>query len=90
MLAHTYTGDIRLIVRESGDVNDDTGSDVSDEDLELSDNGSARFAESNLRLPAVQTDGPRTIGHGTIFAEATSPWGLTSQKRFDSIYQTGT
>ncbi|MBL8482242.1 MAG: hypothetical protein JNJ60_08610, partial [Rhodocyclaceae bacterium] len=63
LLAHSYTGNIRLTVRESAD---------HDENLQLIDHGSARFAESNSRLPAVQSDAERIIGHGTIFAEGGS------------------
>ncbi|MGK2853884.1 MAG: hypothetical protein ACSLE3_07225, partial [Microbacteriaceae bacterium] len=42
VLAHSLTGDIRLTVRESAQ---------TDEDLYLISSGSARFAESNTRLP---------------------------------------
>jgi hypothetical protein len=69
VLAHTYTGDIRLTVRESGGTDDITGLEYRDEDLELIDNGSARFAESNDRDPGSQIDADRIIGHGQIFAE---------------------
>ena len=58
VLAHTYDGDIRLTVRESN---------APGENLELIDNGTARFAESNTRQS--NPDAPRVIDHGQIFAE---------------------
>jgi hypothetical protein len=60
LLAHTYTGDIRLTVRESADL---------DEVLDLLASGSARFAESNTRLPGNDPDASRIVPHGQIFAE---------------------
>jgi len=61
VFAHTYTGDIRLTVWESSDL---------DENLLLIDNGSARFAESAARQG--HTDDPRVVLQGQIFAEAGS------------------
>ncbi|MEO0465131.1 MAG: hypothetical protein AAF216_01205 [Pseudomonadota bacterium] len=60
VLAHSYTGDISLSVRESADL---------DEDLILVESGSARFAESNDRAPSEHMDADRIIDNGTIFAE---------------------
>ncbi len=60
LLAHSYTGDIQLSVRESADV---------DEHLILVHSGNARFAEANDRAPANQTDADRIIDNGSIFAE---------------------
>ncbi len=60
VLAHSLTGDIRLTVRESVQL---------DEDLYLVASGTARFAESNTRGPQNDGDAPRGIPHGTIFAE---------------------
>jgi hypothetical protein len=60
VLAHTDTGDIRLTVRESA---------AQGEDLNLLELGSARFAESNTRLPGHDPDAPRVVPHGLIFAE---------------------
>ena len=61
VLAHTYTGDIRLTVRESAP---DT-----DEDLELLALRQRDFAESNTRLPGNDPDHLRIVPHGQIFAE---------------------
>ncbi|MEE4314510.1 MAG: Calx-beta domain-containing protein [Desulfofustis sp.] len=58
VLAHTYEGDIRLTVRENS---------ARGENLELIDNGTARFAESNTRQS--NPDAPRVIDHGQVFAE---------------------
>src|SRR5262249_4811066 len=64
---HTYQGDIRLTVRDTGGTSDVTGPESRDEDLELIDHGSARFAESDFRQSI--PDAPRIIGRGQIFAE---------------------
>ena len=60
VLAHTYTGDIRLTVREST---------ALDEDLNLLASGAARFAEDESTIPGSQDDDPRSVPHGQIFAE---------------------
>ena len=60
MLAHATTGDIRLTVRESGDL---------DEHLLLLRNGVARFAEDHTTEPGNDPDALRTIPSGAIFAE---------------------
>ncbi|MEL6550929.1 MAG: hypothetical protein AAFQ54_11870 [Pseudomonadota bacterium] len=60
LLAHSYLGDINLVVRESADL---------DENLILVESGTARFAEDDTTAPANQADGPRTVANGTIFAE---------------------
>jgi len=46
VFAHTYEGNIRLTVRETGGTDDVTLPELRDEDLELIDHGNARFAES--------------------------------------------
>jgi hypothetical protein len=60
VLAHTYTGDIRLTVRESADL---------DEHLELLASGSARFAEDDATASGFDPDADRIVPHGQIFAE---------------------
>ena len=67
VFAHTYTGDIRITVQDTGGVNDNTGLEGADEDLELIDHGSARFAESNARQS--NPDADRIFTNGQIFAE---------------------
>ncbi|WP_292324641.1 hypothetical protein, partial [Mesorhizobium sp.] len=66
LLAHTYTGDIRITVRESANATS-TG-----EDLQLVKSGSAQFAESNSRLPGLHVDAQRPLPHGLILAETGS------------------
>ncbi|GGO80245.1 hypothetical protein GCM10011348_16530 [Marinobacterium nitratireducens] len=61
VLAHTYTGDIRLTVWEASGATDETSN------LLLIDSGFANFAESKARQ--LHNDDPRTISQGTIFAE---------------------
>jgi len=63
VLAHAYSGDIRLTVREST---------AQGEDFELLHDGSARFAEDASTLPGNDPDAPRLISHGQVFAEAGS------------------
>jgi len=61
VFAHTVNGDIVITVRNSS---------AHDEDLFLVKSGSARFAESNVRLPSGNdVDAPRDVPHGSIFAE---------------------
>ena len=60
VLAHTYTGDIRLTVRESTDL---------DENFVLRHSGSARFAEDATTLPGDDPDADRIVAHGQVFAE---------------------
>ncbi len=60
VLAHTYTGDIRLTVRESAALG---------EDFELLPSGTARFAENNMTAPGNHPDAPRVVPRGQIFAE---------------------
>jgi hypothetical protein len=60
VLAHTYTGDIRLTVRDSV---------AQGEDLVLLHSGTARFAENNTTAPGNQPDAPRIVPRGQIFAE---------------------
>ncbi len=60
VFAHTYAGDIRLTVRDSAD---------HDEDLELLASGTARFAENATTAPGNDSDAPRSVAHGQIFAE---------------------
>ncbi|MCB9929003.1 MAG: hypothetical protein H6844_06280 [Alphaproteobacteria bacterium] len=64
VFAHTYDGLIRLTVNESADPTS-TG-----EDLELIQNGSARFAEDNGVIPpGDHVDADRIFAHGMIYAE---------------------
>jgi len=61
VFAHAVNGDIRITVRESADL---------DEDLYLIEDGSARFAESNVRAPSFNdVDSLRIIPAGQVFAE---------------------
>ncbi|MDH3308749.1 MAG: hypothetical protein OEO77_14700, partial [Acidimicrobiia bacterium] len=60
LLAHAATGDIRIKVRETSDL---------DEDLYLIEDGTARFAESNVRAPDSDPDAERDVPVGQIFAE---------------------
>jgi hypothetical protein len=60
LLAHTYTGDIRLTVRDS---------DEMGEDLGLLASGTVRFAESTSTVPGNHPDAPREVPRGQIFAE---------------------
>ena len=60
LLAHAVNGNIRLTVNETSDL---------DEDLYLIKSGTARFAESDFRLPSSDPDAPRDIPVGQIFAE---------------------
>ncbi len=74
VLAHTYTGDIRLTVRETSvDVDGRAACSGQAEDLCLLAGGpttSATFAESGTRLPGNDPDAARRqIPNGQIFAE---------------------
>jgi hypothetical protein len=66
VLAHSYSGNIRLTVRE------DAGAISVDENLYLIDHGQARFAEDDTTASNAggnQPDAQRNVPHGQIFAE---------------------
>ncbi|HEX5591393.1 MAG TPA: Calx-beta domain-containing protein [Candidatus Limnocylindrales bacterium] len=70
VFAHAPTGDIRLTVRETSPDGAPTAGTL-DEDLYLLKSGTARFAESNTRLPSGDDlDAERFIPKGLVFAEA--------------------
>ena len=64
--AHTYTGDIRLTVREDGAPG---GTDEGTADFILIEEGVTYFAQDSSTQPNEQTDNPRLILNGTLFAE---------------------
>ena len=63
LLAHAVTGNIRITVRESAEL---------DEDLFLIRNGTANFAEDNTTVPGNDADHLRSVPVGTVFAETGS------------------
>jgi len=63
VLAHSYTGNIRLTVREA------EGATSVAENLYLVEQGQARFAEDNTTANGNQPDAQRSVPHGQIFAE---------------------
>jgi hypothetical protein len=62
VLAHAYTGNIRITVRDSGGL-------PENDDLVLLASGSSRFAENNATAGGSDPDAPRTVAHGQVFAE---------------------
>jgi len=63
VLAHSYTGNIRLTVREA------EGATSVAENLYLVEQGQARFAEDNTTANGNQPDAQRSVPRGQIFAE---------------------